>query len=153
MKVSLRTENYLKGCVCVCVSLILSNSATPWTVACQAPLSREFSRQEYWSGLPFPSPVDLPNPGIKPKSPISQADSFLREPPGKPSQFSDIIKIQLLLGRKLRHTIPYPRPLFASPEKHLWVVSDYEKSFSIILQTVLKSSPQTLSWLMNDIKS
>ena len=71
MKVSLRTENYLKVCVCVCVSLILSNSATPWTVACQAPLSREFSRQEYWSGLPFPSPVDLPNPGIKPKSPIS----------------------------------------------------------------------------------
>ena len=41
---------------------------TPWTVACQAPLSMGFSRQEYWSGLPFPSPGDLPNPGIKPKS-------------------------------------------------------------------------------------
>ena len=40
--------------------------ATPWTVACQAPLSMRFSRQEYWSGWPFPSPGDLPNPGIKP---------------------------------------------------------------------------------------
>ena len=46
--------------------------ATPWTVACQAPLSMQFSRQEYWSGLPFPSPVDLPNPGIKPGSPALQ---------------------------------------------------------------------------------
>ena len=43
--------------------------ATPWTVACQAPPSMGFSRQEYWSGLPFPSPEDLPNPGIEPGSP------------------------------------------------------------------------------------
>ena len=43
---------------------------TPWTVAYQAPLSMGFSRQEYWSGLPFPSPGDLPNPGIKPRSPV-----------------------------------------------------------------------------------
>ena len=48
---------------------------TPWTVAQQAPLSVEFSRQEYWSGLPCPSPGDLPNPGIKPRSPALQADS------------------------------------------------------------------------------
>ena len=56
----------------------------PWTVAHQAPLSMEFSRQEYWSGLPFPSPGDLPDPGIKPSSPTLQADSLLIEPPGKP---------------------------------------------------------------------
>ena len=43
--------------------------ATPWTIACQAPLSMGFSRQEYWSGLPFPSPGDLPNPGIEPMVP------------------------------------------------------------------------------------
>ena len=49
--------------------------ATPWTVACQAPLSMGFSRQEYWSGLPFPSPEDLPNPGIEPESPTLQADA------------------------------------------------------------------------------
>ena len=58
--------------------------ATPWTVARQAPLSLVFSRQEYWSGLPFPSPEDLPNPGIKPGSPALQADALSSEPPGKP---------------------------------------------------------------------
>ena len=57
---------------------------TPWTVAHQAPLSMGLSRQEYWSGLPFPSPGDLPEPGIKPWSPALQADSLLMEPPGKP---------------------------------------------------------------------
>ena len=51
--------------------------ATPWTVACQAPLSMGFSRQKYWSELPFPSPEDLPNPGIEPGSPALQADSLL----------------------------------------------------------------------------
>ena len=59
--------------------------ATPWTVACQAPLSVGFSRHEYWNGLPFPSPGDLPNPGIEPGSPALQADSLpteLREAQG-----------------------------------------------------------------------
>ena len=51
--------------------------ATPWTIACQAPLSMGFSRQEYWSGLPFPSPGDLPDPGIEPGSPALHADSLL----------------------------------------------------------------------------
>ena len=50
--------------------------ATPWTVAHQAPLSMGFSRQEYWNGLPFPSPRDLPNPGIEPRSPALQADDL-----------------------------------------------------------------------------
>ena len=58
--------------------------ATPWTVVHQAPLSMGFSRQEYWSGLPFPSPGDLPNPGIKLRSPALQADALTSEPPGKP---------------------------------------------------------------------
>ena len=57
--------------------------ATPWTVAHQAPQSMEFSRQEYWSGLPFPSPGDLPNPRIEPGSPALQADALPSEPPGK----------------------------------------------------------------------
>ena len=56
---------------------------TPWTVAYQAPLSMGFSRQEYWSGVPFPSPGDLPDPGIEPRSPALQADALLSEPPGK----------------------------------------------------------------------
>ena len=50
--------------------------ATPWIVACKAPLSMGLSRQEYWSGVPFPSPGDLPNPGIEPRSPALQADSL-----------------------------------------------------------------------------
>ena len=58
--------------------------ANPCSVACQAPLSMEFSRQEYWSGLSFPSPGDLPNPGIEPGSPALQVDSSLTEPTGKP---------------------------------------------------------------------
>ena len=53
---------------------------TPWTIACQAPLPMGFSRQEYWSGLPFPSPGDLPNPGIEAGSPALQADSLPIEP-------------------------------------------------------------------------
>ena len=58
--------------------------ATPWIVTHQVLLlSMEFSRPEYWSGLPFPSPGDLPNPGIKPKSPTLQADSLPSELPGK----------------------------------------------------------------------
>ena len=58
---------------------------TPWTVAHQAPPSMGFSRQEYWSGLPFPSPGDLPDPGIEPRSRALQADTVTSEPPGKPS--------------------------------------------------------------------
>ena len=69
-----------------CVQLFV----TPWTVVHQVPLSVEFSRQEYWSGLywsesPFPSPGNLPNPGIEPKSPTLQADSLPSEPAGKPN--------------------------------------------------------------------
>ena len=59
---------------------VVSDSETPWTVARLTPLSMEFSRQEYWSRLPFPSPGDLPNPGIQPGSPSLQADSLLYEP-------------------------------------------------------------------------
>ena len=56
--------------------------ATPWTVAYQAPLSMEFSRQEYWRGVPYPSPGVLPDPGIEPRSPVLQADTLTSEPPG-----------------------------------------------------------------------
>ena len=65
-------------CVSVCAKSLnpVQLFATPWTVACQAPLSVEFSRQEYWSGLPCPPPGNLPVPGIKPGSPALQADSL-----------------------------------------------------------------------------
>ena len=62
----------------------MSDLATPWTVACQAPLSMGFSRQEYSSGLPFPPPGDLTNPGTEPRIPALQVDSSSSELPGKP---------------------------------------------------------------------
>ena len=57
--------------------------ATPWAVAYQPSPSMGFSRQEYWSGLPFPSPGDFPDPGIEPGSPALEADTLTSEPPGK----------------------------------------------------------------------
>ena len=62
----------------------MSDSATPWTVARQTPLSTGSPRQPHWSGLPFPSPEDLPDPRIEPGSPALQADALPSEPPGKP---------------------------------------------------------------------
>ena len=79
-------------------------SATPWTVASQAPLSMGFSKQEYWSGLPFPFPGNLPSTGIEPLSPMSpalQADSLPTQPSGKPMGIQVIIirkALRLLLG-------------------------------------------------------
>ena len=67
-----------------CVQLF----ATPWTVVCQAPLSRGFSRQEYWSGLACPPPGDLLHPGIKARSPTLKADSLPSKLPGKPIRVS-----------------------------------------------------------------
>ena len=83
-------NKYIKMCICIrkrkveISRTVVSYSAIPWTVACQAPLSMKFSRQEYWRGLPFPSSGDLPYPGIKPWSPPLQADSLPSEPPEKP---------------------------------------------------------------------
>ena len=71
------------------VTSVVSDSVTAWTVAHQAPLSMEFPRQEYWSGLPFASPGDLPDPGLELMSPAYlalQEDSLPSELPGKPTE-------------------------------------------------------------------
>ena len=70
----------------MCAHSVMSNSVTPWTIAHQAPPSMELSRQEYWSRLPFPSPRDLPDPGIEPGSPALLADALPSEPPGNPKE-------------------------------------------------------------------
>ena len=75
--------------MCVLSHSVMSNSATPWIVAHRAPLGMEFPRQEYWSGLPFPSPGDLPDPGTEPPSFVSTALAgrfFTTMPPGSPKQ-------------------------------------------------------------------
>ena len=84
-----------------CVQLF----ATLWIIARQAPMSMEFSRQEYWGGWPFLSPGDLPNPGIEPRSPALQADSLPSEP-GKP------ISLNLTYTHKF---LPLPFPYVAPP--------------------------------------
>ena len=74
-------------CACAFVLSRVRLFVTPWIVACPAPLSMEFSRQEHWSQLPFPPPGDLPNPGIEPASvavPAWQGDSLLLSPQGSP---------------------------------------------------------------------
>ena len=101
----------MRVCVCVCVRVcvcaqavvctlsrsVMSNSLQPHGLLCQAPLSVGFFRQEYSSGLPFPSPGDLPDPGIEPGSSALQADSSPSAPPGKPPAFSS----SSLVGRGL----------------------------------------------------
>ena len=82
--------------------------ATPWTVAYQALPSMGFSRQEYWSRLPFPSPGDLPDPGIKPGSLSLQADALTSEPPYKGNIFSLMMrtfKINSLSNFQICNTI------------------------------------------------
>ena len=80
--------------------------ATPWTVACQAPLSMEFSRQEYWSGFPFPSPRDLPDPGVEPGTPAFQADSLPTKLRGKITKFHRM-GAEFSLRSIWRHMITY----------------------------------------------
>ena len=95
-----------------CVQLF----ATLWTVAYQAPPSMGFSRQEYWSGLPFPSPGDLPNPGIKPGSLALEADALTSEPAGQlfflvaamlESMFLFFDHLLIAIGKIVSNNLPF----------------------------------------------
>ena len=77
-----------------CVQLF----ATPWTITYQTPLTMGFSKQRYWSGLPFPSPWDFPDPGIKPRSPTLQADTLPSEPSGKPKNVQTTVQLIALIS-------------------------------------------------------
>ena len=83
-------------CCCLVTKLCLT-LATRWTVAHQAPLSMTFNRQEYWSGLPFLFPGDLPDPGIEPQSPALQTDSLPAEPRGKPTYCYSSVLFKMLI--------------------------------------------------------
>ena len=82
---------------------------TPWTVAHQAPLSMEFSRKEYWSGLSFSSPRDLPDSGIESGSPVLQTDSLPSEPPGKPYRKDSIKKKRYKMILQRKNTFTYSK--------------------------------------------
>ena len=104
---------------CLCV-LVTQSCPTPWTVARQAPPFMESSRQEYWSGLPFPSPGDLPDPGIKPGFPTLQAESLPSEPEGKPFVHVDGVtqassSMNFYPGDKFPHLGPLPWPYRSRP--------------------------------------
>ena len=96
---------------------LVAKSCSTLATPCQAPLSMGFSRQEYWSGLPFPAPGDLPNWGIKPRSPALQADSLPTELRGKPVfqpsvQFSSSVVSNSLQPHESQHTRPpCPSPI------------------------------------------
>ena len=114
--------------------------ATPWTVANQAPLSMGFSRQEYWSGLPFPSPGNLPDPGIEPRSPAQQTGAVTSEPPGKPKKvqiiFINLISLQLRIITYI--SLPLKDCEHKSHTKNIFTIhmSDYA-AFSRIYKELL----------------
>ena len=117
---------------------------TPWTVALQAPLSMRFPRQEYWSGLPFPSPGDLPNPRIKPRSPALQADSLPSEPPGKPCsqrylRFGPCPKTHMGLLHVVSATASHWRASTTKPA--------HSKGWLLMLETQKKLSGVEGAWL------
>ena len=91
------------------------NFVTPWTIAYQASLFMEFSRQEYWNRYPFPSLGDFPNPGIKPRSLALQADSLPSEPPGKPNNKGKERKKVKSLSRVQLFATPWTIAYQASP--------------------------------------
>ena len=115
-------EGMFSGCFKVKSLSRVRLFATPWTVAYQAPPSMGFSRQECWSGLPLPSPGDLPDPGIEPGSPALQVDALPSEPPGKPQDVSSALHLSCTLF--LLHQI-HLRSLgvrfqrLGTPKKHL----------------------------------
>ena len=88
--------------MCLQIGVLVTKScltlATPWTVACQAPLSMGFSRQGYWSGLPFPLPGDLTHPGIEPRSPTLHTDFYQLSYKGSPPKFIRALKIGFQRG-------------------------------------------------------
>ena len=116
---------------------VLSDSANPMDCSLPAPLSKGFTRQKYWSGLPCPPPVDLPNPGTEPRSPALQAGSLPSEPPGKPKkqQKQNETKQETMneLGSrlhqlKIKHSclhIMYRHIHYGSAERHVHKFMEY----------------------------
>ena len=109
----------------------------PWTVAHQTPLSMGFSRQEYQSGLPFPSPGDLPNPEIEPRSPASQADSLLSESPG--------LTIHVHVSPLSWISVPFRSPQSLEESSLCYIVGSHQLSILYIVVYICQSQPPSSS--------
>ena len=145
----------------------MSHSATPWTVVCQTPLSMGFSNLEYWSGLPFPSPGDIPDLVIEPMSPVSTAlggGLFTMAPPGKPLKWEIFFfkcYQSICWSLRIHMLLPYfPAPLFLNRR---WCVSqlgwNIEKSvcsspglFQFLSSCCRKPGRHTLRWQGHTVK-
>ena len=133
--------------LCVLVAQSCLTVFDPWTVAHQAPLYMEFSRQEYWSGLPCPSPGNLPNPGVEPRCPALQADSLLFELPGKPN--SSLEQCNFYLGLKELHKEPRHKcSQDRDWEKKYMQITYLRKDFVLVHSSCYNKVPQT-GWLKN----
>ena len=110
--------------------------ATPWTVAYQASPSMGFSRQGYWSGFPFPSPGDLPDPAVELGSPALQADALPSEPPGKPLLYSSVY-----VSTPTSQFVPLP----ISPSNK-FVLYTYDSYFCSVDESIKKNQFHLNSW-------
>ena len=129
--VYLREETMSRVCAVCQVALVTSDSVTPWTVALQAPLPIGFSRQEYWDGLPCPSPGDLPKLGIEPRSPALQTDSLLLSHQGSPVMLPQAKKWPEARGRTWNRFFPHSgqkEPTLSTP----WLETSCLWNFELI---------------------
>ena len=110
--------------------------ATPWTVAHQAPPPMGFSRKEYWSRLPFPSPGDLPNAGIKPRSPTLQADSLTTEPPGKLAVPQEQVSSHVFFRSEVQASLLIPSGLQPAKGAPLLCVGSHDWGTQYVAWTV-----------------
>ena len=129
-------------CTCVFRCSVMSDSATPWTVARQASLSTGVPRQECWSGWPFSSPGDLPDPGIKPRCPALQGASLPPEPPGKTSIRSPFLLSGIPTGKPDNEfpsecTVPYLMPSFGtfSDTEYMYFINRMSSNEPVTIRT------------------
>ena len=128
---------------------------TPWTVAHQASLSTRFSRQEYWSGLPFPSPGDLPDPGIKPRSPALQADSLPSEPSGKPHKHEEKMNYSGITKcfQYEKHDVCHKQRALTSGEaissRHRWTFKKKTKALFSCKYSIIKEAAGNIKYKQN----
>ena len=131
-------------CVCVCAQSCLT--AIPWTVACQAPLPMGFSRQEYWSGLPFPSPGDLPDPGMQPSS-SALAGGFCTDWATREAPFLLVVLWNNCYNFRFTHEEIKVLDMFNNflHGSHLWLVSVEVESFFSDGRPVYPTIPGSLT--------